>query len=186
VIQEPTQPTAGPPQGSARIRRNIAPWIVIVALGLTMTVAAAVIVAMAHPPQSDAPLAAIAGASAAPVATGKLDDDHDDQGQKPDKANKLNNGNHGNKGSGAPGSGPITIRSIAGPALSLGTEDGRTRTITVTSSTAISKGGQTISVGDLNVGDEIRFRQVRNADGTYFLWLTSVPPPATFRSMGST
>jgi uncharacterized protein DUF5666 len=177
VIQEPTQPTASPPQGPARTRRTIAPWIVIAALGLTLAVIAVVIVAMAHPPRSDAPLAAVAGASTAPEATEEPDGDDDDQGGKSDKADKLNNGNHGNKNGGAPGKGPITIRSIAGPALSLSTEDGWTRTITVTSSTVINKGGQTISVGDLKVGDEIRFSQVRNADATYSITAIVVSTP---------
>ena len=47
------------------------------------------------------------------------------------------------------------------------TVDGWTRTIEVTSSTQITKGGDTIALGDLAVGDTIRFRQQRNADGSF-------------------
>lgn len=63
--------------------------------------------------------------------------------------------------------GKITITAINGSNLSLRTEDGWTRTITVTSETTITKAGQTISLSDLRVGDEIRFAQRRNSDGTY-------------------
>ncbi len=63
--------------------------------------------------------------------------------------------------------GKITITAISGSNLSLRTEDGWTRTITVTSATTITKAGQTIGLADLRVGDEIRFAQQRNSDGTY-------------------
>ena len=53
----------------------------------------------------------------------------------------------------------ITITAIDGSSLSLKTEDGWTRTITVTDTTTITKGGATITLGDLAVGDSIRFRQ---------------------------
>ena len=61
----------------------------------------------------------------------------------------------------------ISITAIDGSSLSLKTEDGWTRTITVTDSTAITKGGATIGLGDLAVGDSIRFRQEKASDGTY-------------------
>ena len=98
---------------------------------------------MAQRPSSpETPLALVAGASPSADASAKPHGNGNGQGQKPDKANKLNNGNggNGNKGAGAPGRGPITIRSIDGSALSLGTEDGWTRTITVTSSTVDHQG----------------------------------------------
>ncbi|MER3403773.1 MAG: hypothetical protein C4289_00145, partial [Chloroflexota bacterium] len=63
--------------------------------------------------------------------------------------------------------GKITITAISGSNISLRTDDGWTRTITVTSSTTITKAGQTISVADLKVGDAIRFAEQRNSDGTY-------------------
>jgi hypothetical protein len=60
-----------------------------------------------------------------------------------------------------------TITAIDGSSLSLKTDDGWTRTITVTSSTTITKAGKTIALGDLAVGDHVRFAQQRNDDGTY-------------------
>ncbi len=61
----------------------------------------------------------------------------------------------------------ITIDSISGSDLSLKTDDGWTRTITVTSTTTITKGGATIKVTDLAAGDQIRFAQEKGSDGTY-------------------
>jgi hypothetical protein len=61
----------------------------------------------------------------------------------------------------------ITIKAIDGSNLSLATDDGWTRTITVASTTTITKGGATIAAGDLAVGDQIRFSETKGADGTY-------------------
>jgi hypothetical protein len=61
----------------------------------------------------------------------------------------------------------ITITAVDGSAVTLKTDDGWSRTITVTSTTTITKGGAAIAVGDLAVGDDVRFRQERAADGTY-------------------
>lgn len=71
----------------------------------------------------------------------------------------------------------ITIGAIDGSSLSLKTDDGWTRTITVGSSTTISKGGQTIAVGDLAVGDQIRFSQEKASDGTYTITAIRVVLP---------
>jgi hypothetical protein len=76
------------------------------------------------------------------------------------------------------GFGRITITAIDGSNVSLKTDDGWTRTITVTSATTITKGGQTIALGDLKVGDQIRFRQTRNADGTFTIQAINVVLPA--------
>jgi uncharacterized protein DUF5666 len=70
-------------------------------------------------------------------------------------------------GVGGIGFGDITITAIDGSNLSLKTVDGWTRTIAATSSTTITKAGKTIGVGDLAVGDHIRFAQQRDANGTY-------------------
>lgn len=61
----------------------------------------------------------------------------------------------------------ITISAINGSSLSLKTDDGWTRTISIGSSTTITKGGQTIAVGALAVGDQVVFSQTRATDGTY-------------------
>jgi hypothetical protein len=83
----------------------------------------------------------------------------------------------GMRGPGMHGFGQISITSITGNDLSLKTVDGWTRTITVTSSTKITKGGATIAVGDLAVDDEIRFSQTRNSDGTYTIDAIAVVLP---------
>ena len=61
----------------------------------------------------------------------------------------------------------ITITGIDGSNISLKTADGWTRTITVADTTTITKGGATIKIGDLAVGDQVALRQDRAADGTY-------------------
>jgi hypothetical protein len=61
----------------------------------------------------------------------------------------------------------ITIASISGNDVTLKTDDGWQRTITVTSDVKLTKGGQDIALAGLNVGDQVRVRQTRNDDGTY-------------------
>lgn len=61
----------------------------------------------------------------------------------------------------------ITITAINGSSLSLKTDDGWTRTITVASTTKITRSGQSIALGDLKVGDQIVFGQTRATDGSY-------------------
>jgi hypothetical protein len=173
VIQEPIQPTPtpGPAAGPVPTRR----WRdsrLLIALVIALLLAVPIVVAVAARGQGpDRPLGA--GASAAPAASAKAEDDGDDQdsdqGNKPDKAFKGNNGGSAK--------GPITITAIDGSHLSLKTDDGWTRTITTTSSTVITKGGQTIATSGLKVGDQIRFSQVRNAGGSYAITAIVVPTP---------
>jgi hypothetical protein len=61
----------------------------------------------------------------------------------------------------------ITIKAISGSNVTLATDDGWTRTLAVTGSVEITKGGQAIQLSGLAVGDQVRFSQTRNADGTY-------------------
>ena len=168
MIQEPTQPILTPnptprPQriGGLRIGLVIAAIIVI-------AIPVVVAVASNFAPVSS-PLA-VAGASAAP--------DTNSNGKEVPKGPKADKGFKGPKfgKGGAPG-GHITIKSINGSTLQLGTVDGWSRVINVTSTTVITKGGQTIAVGDLKVGDEIHFRQIRNDDGSFSIVAIDVPTP---------
>lgn len=83
----------------------------------------------------------------------------------------------GRGGFGEVGFRPITITAINGSDLSLKSGDGWTRTITSTSTTKITKGGATIAVGDLVVGDQIRFAEQKAADGSYSITAISVVLP---------
>lgn len=71
----------------------------------------------------------------------------------------------------------ITITAINGSSLALETDDGWTRTIAVGSSTTITRGGETIAVSDLAVGDQIRFSQEQASDGTYSITAIKVVLP---------
>ena len=88
-------------------------------------------------------------------------------------------GGFGLGGFGRFGARDITITAINGSDLSLKTDDGWTRTISVTSTTTITKGGATITVSDLAVGDQIAFAQDRATDGTYTVTAIKVILPTT-------
>jgi hypothetical protein len=96
----------------------------------------------------------------------------------------------GDRGSGGPGGliglREITISAISGSDVTVGTPDGWTRTINVGSTTTIKRAGQTIAVTDLKVGDEIRFQQQRNADGTFTVTAIEVVLPRVTGQVSAT
>ena len=75
------------------------------------------------------------------------------------------------------GFGRVTITAIDGTKVSLTTEDGWTRTITLTGTTAITRGGAAATTADLHVGDAIRFRQERAADGSFTITAVDIVLP---------
>jgi len=81
----------------------------------------------------------------------------------------MHGGGPGFRGGPGPGAGfgGISITAISGNSISLKTDDGWTRTITVDSGTTYSRAGATIALGDLKVGDEVGFRQTRESNGTW-------------------
>ena len=131
-----------------------------IVLGSALLFVVGAIAVMGASPSPSAPTAAdpSAGASSAPAASGAPRDHNGGPG--------FGFGGFG-FGRGGLGFGEITITAISGSDLSLKTADGWTRTITVTADTTITRAGTAITVADLEVGDEIRFAQTRNADGTY-------------------
>lgn len=83
----------------------------------------------------------------------------------------------------------ITISAINGSSITLKTDDGWTRTVTVTDPVTLTKGGAEIALSDLAVGDEVRLSQTRNADGTYTVDGIAVVVPSvrgTVSDVGST
>lgn len=75
--------------------------------------------------------------------------------------------------------GPITVTAVSGATISLSTEDGWTRTITVTATTRITNAGQPATLGDVKVGDVVRLAETRNADGTFSITAVAIVQPAT-------
>jgi hypothetical protein len=65
------------------------------------------------------------------------------------------------------GFGAIEITAISGSSVSLRTEDGWTRTISVSDDVTITKAGFEIGLEDLVVGDTVRLGQTRNDEGTW-------------------
>jgi hypothetical protein len=133
------------------------------------------VVAITATPRADGPSLA-AGASVSPTSSDKARPDKENAGKK-DKDLKVNRGFGGLKADRGP-HGAITITAIDGSDLSLATEDGWTRTITVTGATVITKGGQPATAADLKAGDRIRFRQTKNPDGSFAITAIVVPTPA--------
>ncbi len=183
MIQEPVPPTAiesGPPRRSGGRRgRGWASLVVVACLALAVPLIGAFAAS-----SSSAPTAL--GASGAPATSAgpRATDDETNDGLKGPNGHGNGNGNgHGQKlgkglkGNGGQGKGSISITAINGNDVSLATEDGWKRTITVTPTTVITKGGKTIGVADLKVGDLIRFHQVRNADGSFTVDAIVVPTP---------
>jgi hypothetical protein len=70
------------------------------------------------------------------------------------------------------------VTGINGSDVTLKTADGWTRTITITGTTKLTKGGNAISLGDVKVDDRIRFRETRNADGTFSIQAVEVVLPS--------
>ena len=144
MIQEPVQPTLTPnPPPRARRTSAIRTGLVVAAC---LLVAVPVVMAMAaNSSSANQPLAAGASAGALTAPDAK--------------------GGHGHGG--GPGKGHITITAIDGSRISLATEDGWTRTITLGTDAAVMRSDVKIAASALKVGDEVRIRQVRNADGSF-------------------
>jgi hypothetical protein len=158
MIQEPVPPTLDPgpparPSNGARRSRALIGLVVVACLAVAIPVVGVAIAATAQPSTS------AVGASPGPASSVKPGTDGG-QGHGP----KVDKGLKGDRGE---GKGSISITAIDGSKVSLRTDDGWTRTITVTATTVITRGATTITVADLKVGDPVRFHQVRNADGTY-------------------
>jgi hypothetical protein len=131
-----------------------------------------VVAANANPPSAPQYVLAAGASPGAPSA----------KPPKPEKARGPKEGRGPGQGAGnglanRPGKGPITVRSINGSEIVLGTEDGWTRTISVGSDTAVTKGGATVGVSALRVGDIVRFRQKRNDDGSFAVTAIVVAAP---------
>jgi uncharacterized protein DUF5666 len=159
-----------------RVRRLGPLKLGIVALAVVALVVPVVAVMAASPdPSTTTPASS---AAATPKASASGDVKRDDAA-KPDKNDKNDGGRGSLKGLGGfgVGRGGVTITAIDGTKVSLKTADGWTRTITVTAETTITKGGQAIKIGGLDVGDAIAFRQKRNDDGTYRIVAIVVPTP---------
>jgi len=100
-------------------------------------------------------------------------------GTGPSTVPGLGNGPGNGDRFGGIGFGRITVTAISGAQLTLGTDDGWARTITVTSDTKITKGGQPATIDDVHVGDEVRFTEHKNDDGSWTITNLAVVLPQT-------
>ena len=135
-------------------------------VGLVLAGAAILVVAVVATSFAASPDSSNAQVGSTPFTLGALDPALDDT-DGPDLGRM-----------GAHGFRDITITAISGSDVTLGTPDGWRRTISITSLVELTKGGQDIAVSDLKVGDQVRFRQVRNDDGTYTVTAVAVVVPS--------
>ena len=157
-------PELDPPTGTAFSDRTAPPsrWRVALVGGAALALVAGGVATSlaASPAPSGIPTVPAAGALALDPGLGLEDDGTLDRG-------------------GVEGRGfrDITITAISGSDVTLGTADGWRRTIAVTDAIDLTKGGQDVSLGDLKVGDQVRFAQTRNADGTYTVTKLAIVVP---------
>jgi Domain of unknown function (DUF5666) len=163
-----------PPTFSHRFDHPDRRKVIAVALACIAVLAAAAVTVGASPAPSGS-----AGASGAPAASTAPD-----ASALPEHGHwRLDGDVEGPRGFGGIGGiglarfGGVEITAISGSELSLQTVDGWTRTISVEPDTIITKGDATIGVDDLAVGDSIRFRQVRDEDGTFTIVRIDVVQP---------
>ena len=144
--------------------QRLARFVVVAMACLALAVSGAVALAADPSPSPDASVSP--DASTTPDASA---DPAPESTAKPDRVGAdawIGGGRlHLGKG-GFGGALEITIEAINGSSLSLETANGWTRTIDASGAT-ITKGGATIGVGDLNVGDRIGLRERRNDDGSF-------------------
>jgi hypothetical protein len=150
-------------------------------LGASLAVVVAAAVTMGASPSPSATNGAGAstspGSSGAPTDPGRRGGFGDLKGFGFEGFGGFGGGRGGPAGFGQGIGRDITISAINGSNVSLKTDDGWSRTITVATSTKITKGGAAATLADLAVGDEIRFRQTRASDGTYTIDAIEVVVP---------
>ena len=156
---QPVEPDVRPVSRPRPQRSAMPTTIALFALALVFMAAAAIAITR---PKADPLLVAGASASAAPARAA-------DPSSKPDKQNKARDHVRGD----------IHITAISGNEVSLATDDGWKRTVTVTDAATVKKGGQDVPVSALAVGDQVRIAQVRNDDGSYTVTAIVVPTPVT-------
>jgi hypothetical protein len=154
----PVAPTPGP---SSSGRPNRAGGIV--AACLVLGVAAALVLTVSLAPRT------ATGADPAPSGAAASPDSSAKSGDR-DRADGQGKGFRGGVALGT-----ITIASINGTKIGLKTADGWTRTIDAGADTKIFLGSVAGTVGDLTVGNEVRLRQKRNADGSFSVVSLTVP-----------
>jgi hypothetical protein len=167
---EGTEPGVATFEGKARgpSARHV---VALAGIPAALLVGAAVALGgQATPSQRSTPLDALA-TIAEPAAVGRS------TGWTAPAGLDLGDGFLGRDGIGRHGFREITITAISGSNLSLETEDGWTRTITVTDDTTVTKAGQEIGVAELAVGDQVVLRQTRNDDGSYSIDTIAVVVP---------
>lgn len=168
-----TDPTVGPLRTTRVAGKGVWRIGAVLALGIALVAGAAVVMG-ASPSPSGASPTATPSASTTPGTNGK----RGGPWAGPAFGFGFRGGPMGPAAAG-PAFGQITITAINGSSVSLQTADGWKRTITVTSSTKIMKGGTAISLSGLKVGDQVRLQESRSSNGTFTVTGIEVVLPTT-------
>jgi hypothetical protein len=145
--------------------QRLARFVVVAMACLALAVSGAV--ALAADPSASPNASGSPETNASPEASPSPTPDSSTAPDKSGIAGRI--GRHGGLPFGKGGFGRafnITIEAINGTSLALETDNGWTRTIDVAGVT-ISKGGETIGVDGLTVGDRIAIRESRDDDGSF-------------------
>jgi Domain of unknown function (DUF5666) len=162
-MDEYTSPP-GPVAAATVARPATATWARIGLLGIgAAAILAATIMAFGATAAPIGTLAAGAGSGAKDTSVGAV-------------LNGLGGGPGGRGGFGHR-MGGIEITAISGSDISLETADGWTRTIAVDADTTYSRSGDAIALGDLQVGDDIAFKQTLEDDGSWTIDAVAVILP---------
>lgn len=183
---EITEPVAAPPAAEAGpARRSRGRTIAAATVGGAIVVGALTlaVVAGSRPDSAPAP-AGDAAKIEAPAADGRDGRLSEAAWTSPDGQTRVHLEGRGGGGMEGIGASDITITAISGTKLSLETDNGWTRTIDAAGAT-ITKGGETVQASALAVGDQVRFRETQNDDGTYTVTAIAVVQPSVKGTVAS-
>lgn len=175
--------SSGPSFSSRQPGANPIRVAIVTGVAIVLALSAAITLAASPNPQGGGPSKATPSGSPAPRHSGPAGVGPFGRGFGPSIAGGIR-GFGG--GAGLGGFGAVTVASIDGSSLRLKTADGWTRTITLTSTTKISRAGQAITASELKVGDQVSFRESKASDGTYAITAISVVLPRVFGQVTAT
>ena len=154
---------------------------IVVGVGIVLALSAAITMAASPSPQPTGASAPQPAASAAPIKRGPTTGSGFGRGFGPLGGGPAAGGFGGFGGFGGPGAfGGVTVTAIDGTSLSLKTADGWTRTISVTSSTKITRAGTSVALSTIKVGDTIALRETKASDGSFTIDAITVVLPRVF------
>lgn len=154
---------------------------IVVGVAIVLALSAAITMAASPSPQATGGAAPQPAGSAAPIQRGPTTGGAFGRGFGPMGGLPAFGGFGG-----AGAFGGVTVTAIDGSSLSLKTADGWTRTISVSSSTRITRAGKTVDLSTIKVGDTIALRESKAKDGSFTIDAITVVLPRVFGQVTAT